>query len=271
VTLGNGQLIVHLLPALVIGYTLLSRKGRGWWKNLVAEALILFTLVSPTIAPPFFWIALFVPETLRPAILIMLGYLASSFFAISFQGTALVSLERGWRKSAVAGAVIGAEEGGYANLHSWLGTLGLEQWNLPVSLLVLAVLGVWTDRHRHVDLWLLLGVTAIVARFWAYHRLYDDLLMLLPMVTLFRIAKRSPSTEGTGVAAGVLLAISWVAALSPPRLLYSPPPWGWLFRTGQVVIWVTMLLFLLMQARRERARWSTNETLVPLHNSLRGR
>jgi len=265
VTIGNGQLVVHLLPALVAGYTLLSCKERGWSKNLVAEALILFTLVSPTIAPPFFWIALFVPDTLYPALRVLLGYLALSLFAVWFQGTTPVSLGRGWGRSAVAGAAIGAEEGGYANLHSWLGTLDQEQWNLPASLFVLAALGVWTYRHRHVDLWLLLGTTAIVARFWAYHRLYNDLLILLPMVTLFRIAKRSLSTEGSGVVAGVLLAVSWVAMLSPPRLLDAPPPWGWLLRTGQGVIWVAMLLFLLIQAWRERARWSTNETLVPLH------
>jgi hypothetical protein len=165
---------------------------------------------------------------------------------------------------ALGGVIHGTRSGGYGNLHSGLVALGLRAWNLPASLLVLAALGVWTYSHRHVDRWLLLGTAALVARLWTYHRVYDDLLVLLPMVALFRIAKRSPSTEGSGVMAGVLLTVSWVAALSPPRLLETPIPGSWLFRTGQVVIWVAMLLFLLMQARREKTRRSTDETLAPL-------
>ena len=49
-------------------------------------------------------------------------------------------------------------------------------------------LGVWLYRHRRVDLWLQLGVIAVVARLWAYHRLYDDVLVVLALVALFRIA-----------------------------------------------------------------------------------
>jgi hypothetical protein len=47
----------------------------------------------------------------------------------------------------------------------------------------------------YVILWLLLGVTALVARFWTYHRWYDDLLILLPMIALFRIAQQRPSAD----------------------------------------------------------------------------
>jgi len=82
--------------------------------------------------------------------------------------------------------------------------------------------------------------------------LYDDLLIVLPMITLFRIAKQSPSADGSGVVAGVLLAASWVAVLSPPHLLLCPPPWNWLFQAEQTVVWVAVLAFLLDQARREK-------------------
>ncbi|KPL15508.1 MAG: hypothetical protein AMJ93_16560 [Anaerolineae bacterium SM23_84] len=113
-------------------------------------------------------------------------------------------------------------------------------------------LGFWTYRHRHGDFWLLLGVTALVARFWTYHRLYDDLLVLFPMVALFRIAKRGPSTDGSDVVAGMLLTITIFAMLAPARLRYAPWPWYLLFTGGHALVWITVLIFLLDRARREK-------------------
>jgi len=55
---------------------------------------------------------------------------------------------------------------------------------------LLGWLGLWTQLHRRVDPWLLLGVAAPVAGFCTYHRLYGDVLVLLPMVPLFHVAKR---------------------------------------------------------------------------------
>jgi hypothetical protein len=82
----------------------------------------------------------------------------------------------------------------------------------------------WTYCHHHRDFWLLLGVAALVARIWTYHGLYDDLLILLPALTLFRMVKRGPSADGSDMAAGVLLALTWLGALAPARLLSYPPP-----------------------------------------------
>ena len=258
----NGQLVVHLLPLLIAGYTLLSRREGGWREDLFAGLLIVATLVSPTIAAPFFWIALFVPATLRPALVVVLGYVALTLLAASFQETSFVSLLLNWRTFALNGAIHGARKGGYANWHSWLVAFGATSWNLPISLLTLAALGVWTYRHRCADLWLLLGVTAIVARMWTYHRIYDDLLMLLPMVTLFRLAKRSAPAERSGVIAGVLLAIAWIAALTPTRLLRFSALWNWLFRAEQPFVWIAILIFLLNQTRQEKKRRLTRERNV---------
>jgi hypothetical protein len=129
----------------------------------------------------------------------------------------------------------------------------MEKWILPSSLLALVVLGFWTYRHRHGDIWLLLGVTALVARLWAHHRWYDDLLILLPMVALFRVAKRAPSAEGDDVVAGLLLGITTLAMLAPGGLYLFPPPWNGLYVAGQVIVWVVVLIFLLDRARRKNA------------------
>lgn len=165
--IGNGQLIVHIMPLLVAGLVLLNRQQRGWRLDLVAATLVLVTLVKPSIAGPFFWIVLFVPGSLRPASLVALGYLGLTVFSVSFQDASILTLLRDWLvRSSARGLVDG--HGNVSNVSGWLGTLGLDEWILPTSLLLLIALGVWTYHHRRVDLWLLLGVTAYVARFWTY-------------------------------------------------------------------------------------------------------
>ena len=132
-----------------------------------------------------------------------------------------------------------------ANVHIWLATLGLEKWIFSASLVILLILGLWNYCYRHIDLWILLGVTAYVARFWTYHRWYDDALIVLPMVTLFRIAKQGPTYLGGNVMAGVLLAVTLMVMLAPGGLFLFPPPWDMWFVTGQISIWLAGLIFLL--------------------------
>lgn len=144
-----------------------------------------------------------------------------------------------------------AGHGNVANLHVWLGGFGLEEWIFPASLVLLLALGFWSYRPRHVDLWILLGVTAYVARFWTYHRWYDDALLLLPMVSLFRIAKRGPSDQGADVMAGVLLGMTLLVMLAPGGLFLLPPPWNTVHVFGQMIVWTVTLVFLLGQARAE--------------------
>src|SRR3972149_452115 len=254
-TIGNGQLTVHIVPALLAGLLLLQERRRSWSKDILASIFILLALVKPSITVPFFWIVLFVSRRLRPALLITLGYIGLTLFAVSFQEPGLLSLIHDWtvRISAVAVRV----EGGYANLSIWLATLGLEELSLPASLLVLVALGFWIFLHRHLDIWLLLGVTAIVACFWTYHRWHSDLLILLPMITLFRIAKQDSSADRSAVLAGVLLAITVLAMFAPYRVLYLPSPWSLLFTGGHAIVWIVMLIFLLYQAYQKKNRTST--------------
>jgi len=244
--IGNGQVIVYLLPALVGGLILLRSVRGGWREDLAAAAALLVTLVKPSIAVPFFWIVLFRQRRLRPILLIGAGYVALTLFATAFQNANPVAL---LLDSVINGAAQ-ATRGGYANLHSWLAALGLQDWSLFGSALAIGGAGLWSYRYRHADLWLLMGVMALVARFWTYHRLYDDLLVLLPMIALFRITKGSPIADGSDVMAGILLAAAWVAALAPARLLTYPPPWSLLFEAGQTVVWAALLIFLVDRCRR---------------------
>ena len=61
------------------------------------------------------------------------------------------------------------------------------RWNLPASLLLFFALGAFVYRHRTADPWILLGVAGIVTRIWAYHRVYDDVLVLPALLALARV------------------------------------------------------------------------------------
>ncbi len=245
--IGNGQLIVHILPLLLVGLLLLARGPRGWQRDLVASALLVATLVKPQVAAPFLWLALFLPRSWRPILLVGAGYAVVTLFAVSFQDTPLVELFRDWRARSAVAAVAGGY-GNVANLHVWLGDLGLERWMLPASLLAWLALGLWTYRHRHADLWILLGVAAYVTRFYTYHRWYDDVVLLLPMVALFRIMKRE-SRDGGGTLAGFLLGAAILLMLAPGGLFVLPPRLSTVYVVGQTVLWCLTLIFLVGRAR----------------------
>lgn len=246
VAVGNGQLPLHLLPLLIAGMSLLVRARGRWLTELGGAALILAAFVKPTFATPFFWLVLFVPGTFRPAVLVVAGYAALTMLAASFQPAGVVALMREWFAAGVDNSKIGALQWSYGDLHTWTVSWGLEKWNPVLSLLTLAGLGVWTFFHRRCDLWLLLGVTGVVARLWTYHGIYDDVLILLPMVALFRITKQQPPDSW----AGRLLAITTLTMLLPVRLWHWPPPWCWTFTIGHVVIWLAVLIFLIHRTRR---------------------
>jgi uncharacterized membrane protein YbaN (DUF454 family) len=113
----------------------------------------------------------------------------------------------------------------------------------------LGLLGVWTWRHRRADPWLLMSAAAFAARFWTYHGWYDDLLLLIPMIALFRLAKQG-TTDGQKVWAGSLLAAMVCSTLAPGGLYLFPPPWNKFYVAAQVVVWFTACVFLLRETKR---------------------
>ena len=241
ITIAGGQLINHILPMLLAGLFLLH-SGRGrWQEDLLAASLLVPTLVKPTVSAPFFWIVCFMPSRLRPILLVSLGYITLTLLAASFQEVDLLTLLQNWLEQTRTQTNI---EAGHANIHKWLAAAGLEEWRLPVSFALLIALGLWTRRHRQADIWILLGVAAVVSRFWISHRLQDDLLILAPMITLFRLAKQGPDLQGSDVTAGVLFALTWATMLAPARMLRFPPPLPIMMEAGQSIVWLAVLMFL---------------------------
>jgi len=248
-----GQLGIHVIAFVVLGFYLLDRgdpEGRPG-RDLAAAALLTLALVKPTLSVPFFWVAAFRPRGLRVAGLIVLLYAALSLLAGGFQPEGPLTLARTWLE-------VGAAEtrlwDGMTNAHRWLTLAGWEGWAIPVSLMILVAHGVWTCRHRRIDPWILLAVAALVARLWIHHRPHDDILLIIPMVALFRIASRGLAGDASGVAAGLLFAGLWAQMHIPIWAFRDLPafvPVG--IEVVQTVLWLVTLGFFLAVAGRLRA------------------
>ena len=261
VAVGNGQLILHVLPPLVAAVLLFHRGGGSWPEDLVASVGVIFALIKITITVPFLWLVLFTPARnesgkrwpwrLRPASLVAAGYVALTLIGASFQDGSLWLQLREWMHVARTVAEVG---GDYANVHGWLRGVGLERLMLPATAALFGALGLWLFANRGADLWLRLGVVALVARFWTYHRLYDDVLVILAFVATLRVAlavgeDAGRSTRRTRTAAAGLLGISMLVMLLPARLETAPHPWRLIFTNTHTVTWLAMLGFLAWRAR----------------------
>ncbi len=249
-TIGNGQLPVHILPLLVAGLTLLRQEPGNWRKDLLAATLFLIALIKPSMAAPFFWLVLLAPGRLRPAVFVVLGYVGLTCLASVFQQHDPVQLLYDWQVLARAGVDWGAQRGGgHNNLAGWLNLQGMLPGNTVFSFILLMALGLWTYFHRRAELWILIGVAALVTRFLTYHRWYDDLLILLPLIALFRTAKQSIASSDQRFIAAILFALTLVFMIAPGGLYLLPPPWSQIYVNLQALIWICDLFFLVALAR----------------------
>jgi hypothetical protein len=244
---GNGQLILHLLAPLLAGLLLLRRRT-GWQADRLAAALLVVALAKPTVSLPFLWLAFFRPGGWRPRIFVGLIYGSLTAIAVAYQKLTLPALWHDWLMRA---SMVEIHEG-YANLSTWLFALGHGEWAIPAALLALLALGCWIHGHRRVDPWLVIGVTAVVARLCIYHRIYDDVLIVLPIVAVFRIARHDAAAGRVNVAAELLLALAVLASLIPWWMLAPGAGCAGLVGTGMASVWIALLHFLLQRARSER-------------------
>ena len=130
--------------------------------------------------------------------------------------------------------------------------LGLERWVSPGSIVLMGSLGVWVYRNRHVDIWILLGVSGIIARLWTYHRMYDDLLIFLPMIALYRIVRQAHRVRRYGWIGSILFMCGWMGLEIPGTLGRMSFPWNLPYDIGQTIIWSAMLVFLVIYARQAK-------------------
>ncbi len=250
--IGNGQLSIMATTALLASLLILQRPDRSWWWDLGAAALFVVALMKPSIAAPFFWLAIILPNRVRPALLILVSYGLLTVLGASFQDTDLLVLLGEWWSWVRTASNHGAVSGGYGSHVNLLRSYGIHAETRAVSLLLLALAGVWAYRNRRVPPILLIGAMAVFARLWTYHRLYDDIVVYLGMAALFQIARHAEGSARSTRTAAVLLLLCWIGALAPARVLRYGVPWDWAFASGQSLVWSLTLLFLLVHIHRAR-------------------
>ena len=248
VTIGNGQFTLHILPALLAGVLVLNRERNALGDDLIVTALLTWTLIKPSVAAPFLWVFLFGWQRWRPVLLMLVMYAVLTLVAAAFRKESLPLLFEMFLRNA---SMTVSRFPGTRNLHALLADVGLEKWIALGSGIVFAALGVWTFCYRRADRWVLIAVAALIARMWTYHRVYDDMLLLLPEVALFRIAKRSLSGRQS-VIAGTLLGLTAIAMLCPGWLLEEPGQRAWIWNSTHVMLWLLSLTYLMSYAQFHR-------------------
>ncbi|HUF71081.1 MAG TPA: glycosyltransferase family 87 protein [Longimicrobiales bacterium] len=252
-TLANGQVGILVVAALLGGVLILVRSN-GAGSDLVGSSLVVASLVKPTLSVPLVWVAFLVPKRLRPAALIVSGYVGLTLLASSFQQTGPVDLVRGWLGQSDM-VNLGATR---FNLQSSLASGGGEHLFLPAVLAVCAITGWWVYRHRNVDVWLLLGVTSFVALLWSYHRPFDDVIVLLPTLAMLRVAMHAPDGGRRNVAIVLASGLALLAIEHPQTRLMAHG----LLTTSiealvhamdniRVAVWLAAAAFLIREAHLE--------------------
>ena len=246
----NGQLMLHLLPPLLGGVILLDRRPSGWKRDLGAAGLLLLGAVKPTVALPFLLFVLMAKRPVRPILLIASGYAALTVVASFFQSGPILTQMLQWYGRSSRDTILESAQA-HANIHSWLGRFGLQGLNLPASLLILALLGLLLYIYRRSDVWIRLGMAAVVVRFWSFHYRYDDMLLIIPLIALIRLVMRTEgATEGKGAAVLMMLLLGF-SLLAPARLMFLAKPWSSLFESTQTLIWLASLAYLVYRARQD--------------------
>jgi hypothetical protein len=245
-TLIVGQMTIHVVALLVGGLLLLAR-SKTWRDDVLGAVAVIAALAKPTLSVPLVWVAVLAPGRWRPAVLIGSGYAALTLLAARFQADGPIALFGAWlgQSKKVAAAETAA------NLQMLLGRIGLDELFLPLVGLVFVGTGVWVWRHRHVDVWILIGVTALVARFWTYHREFDDLSAILAAIALLRVARFG--ARGPADATAAALGAGLLALLVAPYGEIREAGFRWAFNLTLAGAWLAAFAHLLRAARRERS------------------
>jgi hypothetical protein len=251
-TIGNGQLVVHLLPAMLASLLMLRSDGLSWAKELLAALLFVVSLTKPQLSAPFFWIFVFYPGRLRPAALVAGLYLLLTWLASLAQPVGAVQLFADWVGQIRSISSTAEVAWSNYNAQSVLLIAGWGESSLLFSLLMLLGMGLWVYVHRNRDIWLLLGALGYGTHFFTYHLWYDDLVIVPAMIALFRIAKSAP--VGGGRVAGGILACTLPFMVAPGAHFLLPQPWVEVYMLCQSAVWTAGLAFLMAHAHRHAGR-----------------
>ncbi len=200
----------------------------------------------------FLWILFIVYPNRRIIILTIFSYALLTFAAFYYREPNLqevTSVVSDILNNIRWATIVGNSKGGYANLHSLLAYLGLEELNLIAPCIFFIIFGLWVYLNKKADIWLLLAVTAIFSRLWMYHRVYDNILLIVPMITLFRFIKLEHLNIGIKQISLILFIITTVSMIAPASLQLLAP-WSYFFEWGHTIVFFVLLFWFLYLIRR---------------------
>jgi len=251
VAIGNGQLLLLILPALIGAAFMIHRDNRSVPLDVVSGSLLTWAMIKPSITLPFFWVFLFRRTHWRAGVFAIVLYGIATVVATAVQKENLAVLFGQMSNNVTTTTALFP---GTRNLHGVLTALGKPEWIVWATAAVLAGSGIIIYLLRRADLWVLIGITALIARMGAYHRVYDDGLILLAELALWRAAKLG-ATSAIRLTAWILLAANALVMLCPARFLdYYPQyawsaPWMWICTSVQAAIWLLSLACLIIVAQ----------------------
>ncbi|MCB0270302.1 MAG: DUF2029 domain-containing protein [Calditrichaeota bacterium] len=264
-TIGNGQLPIHIISILLISIYILQNAS-NLRTDVLSGILLSFAFVKPTLSAPFIWIFFFKNTRVRPFILLGVIYSACILFSAYQMQTNPINLHQDWLKRSIEGAAFGNDQisenltSGEKDLladksyvitylNDWMEALGLHGLSLENAILGFFILGVWVYFYRNVDIWLLLGVSAIFARFWTYHMWYDDLLLLFPLIGLFR---KISNQAKQAITPSILLFLLILFSIAPGGLYFFNPPINTIYVLLQKILWLSILIYFIVESHVQR-------------------
>ncbi len=261
-SVGNGQLIVHILPCLITSLLVLREERVTLTGDLLGAALFLAALVKPSVTAPFFGIVLFGIGRIRPAIFIVVSYILVTLFSLHYQAANSMALMAQWHANTQEAMIDPSIfKNSFGNLHSSLHALGFDAWLSTASLSVLSLLLAWIALYRRGDLWGLMSVCAIVSLLYTYHGWYDHLLMLVPMIATYRIARQTHTPPKQRAISGILMGALLFSTIAPGGIYLFPSPFREIYVAGQVSLWLIVLFFLVHQVAITHPQKTANTDL----------
>ncbi len=244
VVIGNGQITLLVIVMLWLAISLSINEKASRVKQLLVVPLFFVALVKPSLAVPFFWIVLFVPDSMLFGILIGAAYVAATLFSLQFQTTGLSDVLIQWMGRATD---VG---GGYANIQTWLYSIQLKQMILPSQFVLLSLLGWWVYINRKRDIYMVAGVVALFSRLFAYHAVYDDVIVIFAILAIVRLSQQKNIAFPYRFSLECLVGINVLVMLMPARMQHYPQPFEFLFIWGHGIIWLLDFAILLFFVRQ---------------------
>jgi hypothetical protein len=186
---------------------------------------------------------------LTPTIIIGVAYAILTAIAGAAQDTTPWGILREWMDRTGGNPMYYL---GHSNLQKWVSMAGYPGLKFPLSMGLLGLLGIWLFIHRKIDIWIQIGVAAFVAHIWAYHRSFDDLIQILSLVGLYRIAGNERERETFRIASAVFFVLCWAALLIPARLFDARTESANVIEGTQIAIFAATCAFMIIAGHRAR-------------------